>query len=178
MDHFGNVENPTSSRRYHLAYYASVCHRDTRSTTQGEQMRTVEVAGFTKGMRPVIIGLLLTGVTAAPFVGPTVAGAISGRTAEATAQVTLTAHATLDCGPITFMFDTDNPVSYFQIHATGVGCAVAKNVVVKGGKYHAQPPAGWTYVTSGTLGASNCFITWKRGAARVTAYRVNGGAGC
>jgi hypothetical protein len=125
----------------------------------------------------MIIGVFLTAVTVVPLVGSTMVGAVSGRTAEVTAHSTLMAHATRDCGPVTFMFDAGNPVTYFQIHATGVGCAVAKTVVIKGGKYHAVPPAGWTYLSSGQRG-SNCNITWKHGAARVTAYRVNNGAGC
>jgi hypothetical protein len=125
----------------------------------------------------MIIGVFLTAVTVTPFVGSTMVGAVSGRTTEATAHLMLTAHATRDCGPVTFEFSAGNPVSYFQIHATGVSCAVAKTVVVKGGKYDGVPPAGWTYLSSGERG-SNCNITWKHGAARVTAYWVNNGDGC
>ncbi len=67
-----------------------------------------------------------------------------------------------------------NPVTYQQIHATGVSCALAKSVIVRGGKYHAKAPAGWTYINGKFLdnGAGNCGFTWKRGADRITGWIV------
>jgi hypothetical protein len=128
-------------------------------------------------MSPVIIAVLAA-VTAAPLIGSTMAGAVSGRSTDAPAHVTLTAHTTLHRGPVTFEFSPTNPVTYFQINAIGVSCAIAKNVVVKGGKYHPATPAGWTYLGSGVQGTANCYIDWKHGSARVIAYRANDGAGC
>lgn len=120
----------------------------------------------------MIVGALLSAVTVAPLVGSTVAGAVSVPAREATAHSTLTTHATLACGPITFEWNADEPLTYFQVHATGVSCAVAKSVVAKAGKYHGVPPAGWVYVGTAVRGP-NCASTWKRGAARVTGYLVN-----
>jgi hypothetical protein len=60
--------------------------------------------------------VFLTATIVVPFVGPTMAGAVSGRSAEATTHLTLAAYATRACGPITFEWNTDVPVTYFQIH--------------------------------------------------------------
>jgi hypothetical protein len=116
--------------------------------------------------------VFLTATIVVPFVGPTMAGAVSGRSAEATTHLTLAAYATRACGPITFEWNTDVPVTYFQIHATGVSCAVAKTVVVKGGKYDGAAPKGWTFAGTTSRG-SDGDSTWKHGAARVTGYMVN-----
>ncbi len=129
-----------------------------------------------KEIRPVVVAALMTAAVVMPLVGTSVAGAESSHSNAS--DVRVLARATLHCGAVTFIFSPTNPVTYFQINAVGVSCAVAKNVLVKAGKYHGVPPAGWTYVGSGTQGAANCFISWKHGSARVVAYRVNGGAGC
>jgi hypothetical protein len=50
--------------------------------------------------------------------------------------------------------------------------AVAKTVVVKGGKYDGAAPKGWTFAGTASRG-SDCDSTWKHGAARVTGYMVN-----
>jgi hypothetical protein len=139
-------------------------------------MRTRRSTGSTKGMRPILVGVLLAAVTAAPLVGSSFAGAVSGRT-EATAHESLTAHATLHCGSVTFIFSPTNPVTYFQLNAVGVSCAEAKHVLVTAGHYDPKVPAGWSYWGSGTHGASDCWIGWKHGAERVIAYRSNSG-GC
>ncbi len=141
-------------------------------------MRTRQM-GVTGGLRPVIVGVTLVAVIMAPLAGSSIAGAASGRTALSAHQ-TLTAHATLACGSITFNYSADTPVTYQQIHATGVSCALAKSVIVRGGKWHAKAPAGWTYVAGKFLdnGAGNCGFTWKRGADRVTGWIVNPGEGC
>jgi hypothetical protein len=130
-------------------------------------------------MRPVVVGFMLAVAVMAPLVGSSVAGAVSGG-AGTPAHGTLAAHATLECGSVTFNYSSDTPVTYQQIHATGVSCAMAKSVIVRGGKWHAKAPAGWTYVAGKTLdeGAGNCGFTWKRGADRVTGWIVNPGEGC
>ena len=140
-------------------------------------MRVNCAARFTKGMRSTIIGVYLASVTAVPLIGSTAVGAISLPTQEATVHVTLTAHATLACGPFTFEWNAaaNETVTYFQVHAAGVSCAVAKTVVAKGGKWHGVPPAGWTVVGTVVRGdGASCATTWKHGAARVTGYL----AGC
>jgi hypothetical protein len=126
------------------------------------------------GQTPTIIGVFLTTITLVPLVGSTAVGAISGPAKEATAHLTLTAHATLACGPFTFAWGGGNDVTYFQIHATDVSCAVAKTVVAKGGKWHGVPPAGWT--VGGEVVHEDgvwCAYIWKHGAARVIGY-LNG----
>ena len=123
------------------------------------------------------IGVVLAAATAVPLVGTTMVGAVGGRTPEAAAHVTLTAHGTLHCGSVTFIFSPTNPVTYFQLNAIGVSCAVAKHVLVSAGHYDPKIPAGWTFLRSGAMGSSNCFIEWKHGADRVLAYRTNSG-GC
>lgn len=130
-------------------------------------------------MRAVVVGFVLAVITAAPLVGSGVANAVSGHPAVSARQE-LTAHAALACGSVTFNFSVDNPVTYQQIHATGVSCALAKSVIVRGGKHGAKPPAGWTFVAGKFLdnGAGNCGFTWKRGADRVTGWIVNAGGGC
>jgi hypothetical protein len=142
-------------------------------------MRTRRSFGWITGMRPLIAGVTLAVAIVAPLVGQSFAGALSGRT-EMSAHKTLSAHASLVCGSITFNYSPDTPVTYQQIHATGVSCALAKSVIVRGGKWHAKAPAGWTYVAGKFLdnGAGNCGFTWKRGADRVTGWIVNPGEGC
>lgn len=139
-------------------------------------MRTRRSTGLTKGMRPIFVGVFLAAVSAAPLVGSSLAGAIGVRTGP-TAHETVTAHATLHCGSVTFIFSPTNPVTYFQLNAVGVSCAEAKHVLVNAGHYDPKIPAGWTYWGSGAHGASNCWIGWKHGADRVIAYRSNDG-GC
>ncbi len=132
---------------------------------------------LTRGARSTIVGVTLTSLAFATFSSAPGASAV-GR-APRTADLSLASHATRHCGPVTFIFSPTNPVTYFQVNAIGVSCAVAKNVLVKGGKYHGVPPAGWTYVDSGVMGTSNCFVMWKRGPDRVVAYRQNvNGEGC
>jgi hypothetical protein len=141
-------------------------------------MRTRSV-GPMNGMRPAIVGASLAVITMAPLVGQSLASASTGRT-ERTVQETLSAHASLVCGSVTFNYSPDTPVTYQQIHATGVSCALAKSVIIRGGKWHAKAPAGWTYIAGKFLdnGAGNCGFTWKRGADRVTGWIVNPGEGC
>jgi hypothetical protein len=116
--------------------------------------------------------LALTPLVVAPGAGAT------GRPSR-TSTDSLFAHATRHCGPLTFTFSPTNPVTYFQVNAIGVNCAVAKHVLVTGGKYHGVPPAGWTYVRAGVMGTNNCFVEWKHGSDRVVAYRQNvNGEGC
>ena len=132
---------------------------------------------FIRSARSIIVGISLAALTVAPLIGSPGAGA-TARTSP-TASVSLSAHATRHCGPVTFTFSPTNPVTYFQVNAIGVSCAVAKHVLVKGGKYHGVPPAGWTYVNAGVMGTSNCFVIWKHGSERVVAYRQNvNGEGC
>jgi hypothetical protein len=142
-------------------------------------MRTRNSKGSTRGMSSAMVGVLLAALMTTPLVGSSFAGAVSGRT-ETAAHETLIAHASLVCGSITFNYSPDTPVTYQQIHATGVSCALAKSVIVRGGKWHATAPAGWTYVAGKFLdnGAGNCGFTWKRGADRVTGWIVNPGEGC
>jgi len=139
-------------------------------------MRTRRSEGFIRGMRPIIVGVMLAAVTAAPLVGSSFAAAVSG-SPNATAHETLTTHATLHCGSVTFIFSPTNPVTYFQLNAIGVSCAEAKHVLVNAGHYDPKIPAGWTYWGSGAHGAADCWIGWKHGADRVIAYRSNSG-GC
>jgi hypothetical protein len=112
-----------------------------------------------------------------PMVGSSVAGAVNTGSSGAAKHSTLTAHATRVCGPVTFEWNTDDPATYFQIHAIGVSCAVAKTVIIKGGKYHGEPPAGWTFLGTASRG-SDCDSTYKHGADRVVGYMVNDGQGC
>ena len=131
---------------------------------------------ITRG-RAIIIGISLGALALTPLIGGSVAGA-TGWTSHP-ARVSLSAHAARHCGPVTFTFSPTNPVTYFRVNAIGVSCAVAKHVLVTGGKYHGVPPKGWTYVNAGVMGTSNCFVTWKHGPDRVVAYRQNvNGAGC
>jgi hypothetical protein len=119
-------------------------------------------------------------ISVAPLAASTAASATSNSSTSTTAHESLTAHATLVCGSITFEYSAGNPVTYIQIHATGVSCALAKSVIVRGGKWHAKAPAGWTYINGKFLdnGAGNCGFTWKRGADRITGWIVNPGEGC
>jgi hypothetical protein len=131
----------------------------------------------TRRARITIIGISLAALVITPLIGASEAGAI-GR-ATNVGDVSLAAHATRHCGSVTFIFSPTNPVTYFQVNAIGVSCAVAKHVLVKGGKYGGVPPAGWSYVNAGPMGTSNCFIIWKHGSERVVAYRQNvDGEGC
>jgi hypothetical protein len=142
-------------------------------------MRIRDSKRSTNGVSSLVVGVLLAVAAMAPLVGSSSAGAASGST-DIAAHETLTAHATLVCGSITFTYSPGNPVTYQQIHASGVSCALAKSVIVRGGKWHAKAPAGWTYVAGKFLdnGAGNCGFTWKRGADRVTGWIVNPGEGC
>jgi hypothetical protein len=142
-------------------------------------MRTRYSVEPISGIRPLIVGVVLVAVTVAPLVGQSFAGAVGARTGI-DAHETLTAHASLACGSVTFNYSPDTPVTYQQIHASGVSCALAKSVIIRGGKWHAKAPAGWTYVAGKFLdnGAGNCGFTWKRGADRVTGWIVNPGEGC
>jgi hypothetical protein len=126
-----------------------------------------------------LVGAVLVALTLAPLAVSTPSGAVAGRTGMA-AHESLSAHATLVCGSVTFNYSPDTPVTYQQIHATGVSCALAKSVIIRGGKWHAKAPAGWTYVAGKFLdeGAGNCGFTWKRGADRITGWIVNPGEGC
>jgi hypothetical protein len=126
-----------------------------------------------------LVGALVVAVTVVPLAVSTPSGAVAGRSALV-AHENLSAHATLVCGSVTFNFSPDTPVTYQQIHATGVSCALAKSVIIRGGKWHAKAPAGWTYVAGKILeeGAGNCGFTWKRGADRITGWIVNPGEGC
>jgi hypothetical protein len=116
----------------------------------------------------------------APLAASSGASATSSSSANTTMHESLTAHAALVCGSVTFEFSPGNPVTYQQIHATGVSCALAKSVIIRGGKWHAKAPAGWTYINGKFLdnGAGNCGFTWKRGADRITGWIVNPGEGC
>jgi hypothetical protein len=116
-------------------------------------------------------------IAAVPLVTSSAADALTARGGSSVHE-TQSAHAYLHCGSVTFMFSPDNPVTYFQLNAIGVSCAVAKHVLVNAGHHDPKIPAGWTYVNSGSQGANNCFIEWKRDEQRVIAYRANGGAGC
>jgi hypothetical protein len=127
-------------------------------------------------MRPLVIGVFVAAFTVMPLVGSGTVGAVSSPNAASSSHV-LTAHVARVCGPVTFEWNTDDTVTYFQIHATGVSCAVAKNVIIKGGKYDGEPPAGWTYLGTASRG-SDCDSTYKHGAARVTGYMLNNGQGC
>jgi hypothetical protein len=133
-------------------------------------------SGIERTIRQWLLALASTVVLVAPFAFSATAGA----TRETAVHDSLTAHATLACGSVTFQYSTDTPVTYQQIHATGVSCALAKSVIVRGGKHGAKPPAGWTFVAGKFLdnGAGNCGFTWKRGADRVTGWIVNAGGGC
>jgi hypothetical protein len=127
-------------------------------------------------MRPILVGVVLLAVTAAPLFSSNLAGAVSRRT-EVTPNETQVAHTTLHCGSVTFIFSPTNPVTYFQLNAVGVSCAEAKHVLVNAGHYDPKTPAGWSFWGSGTHGAADCWIGWKHGADRVIAYRSNSG-GC
>jgi hypothetical protein len=133
-------------------------------------------SGLTRGIRPVIVGVVFAAVTAGPLVGSSFAGAVGGQSSPVAGEA-LAAHATLHCGSVTFIFSPTNPVTYFQLNAIGVSCAEAKHVLVNAGHYDPKTPAGWTYWGSGAHGVSDCWIGWKHGADRVIAYRSNSG-GC
>lgn len=139
-------------------------------------MRVCRSVGL--AMRPFrILAGVMVALTVAPLTVTGIAGAVSAR-GEMAVHGIQTAHATLHCGSVTFMFSSDNPVTYFQLNAIGVSCAVAKHVLVNAGHHDPKIPAGWSYLSSGSQGANNCFIEWKRDEQRVIAYRANGGAGC
>jgi hypothetical protein len=131
-------------------------------------------------VHPLLSAVALAVIAVAPLAASSGASATSSSSANTTTHESLTAHAALVCGSITFEFSPNNPVTYQQIHATGVSCALAKSVIVRGGKWHAKAPAGWTYINGKFLdnGAGNCGFTWKRGADRITGWIVNPGEGC
>ncbi len=126
----------------------------------------------------------LLGATALAIVLPLAVSSATGATTPSAVNTEMhespEAHAALVCGSVTFEFSPGNSVTYQQIHATGVSCALAKSVIVRGGKHDAKAPAGWTFITGKYLdeGAGNCGFTWKRGADRVTGWIVNAGGGC
>ena len=124
--------------------------------------------------------MALAAIPVAPLVASSAASATSNNPANTTTHESLSVHATLVCGSVTFEYSAGNPVTYQQIHATGVSCALAKSVIVRGGKWHAKAPAGWTYINGKFLdnGAGNCGFTWKRGSDRITGWIVNPGEGC
>jgi hypothetical protein len=142
-------------------------------------MRSARHLGFNPRVRRLLGAVAISVIAVAPLAASGPAGATSGRSGSATHE-SLTAHSALVCGSVTFTYSPGNPVTYQQIHATGVSCALAKSVIVRGGKYHAKAPAGWTYIAGKFLdnGAGNCGFTWKRGADRITGWIVNPGEGC
>jgi hypothetical protein len=149
--------------------------RESRaSSVKGQDMRTRRGSRAQQGFIRITAGAAVLALTVLPMTS-TVAGAINVSTKVV--HTSLQDHATIACGSLTFAWNTDVPTTYFQVHATGVSCAIAKNVVVKGGKFHGVPPAGWSYVGTASHG-SDCDSTWKRGADRVTGYAVNNGEGC
>ncbi len=131
-------------------------------------------------MRRLLGVIALAIITVAPLAVTGVATATTRSSMNTESHESLTAHAALLCGSVSFEFSTDNYVTYQQIHATGVSCALAKSVIIRGGKYHAKAPAGWTFINGKFLdnGAGNCGFTWKRGADRITGWIVNTGGGC
>src|ERR1700722_8547515 len=143
-------------------------------------MRSARHSTVNRKVHPLLSAVVLAVIAAAPLATSSVAGAISSSSANTTIHESLTAHTALVCGSVTFTYSPGNPVTYQQIHATGVSCALAKSVIVRGGKYHAKAPAGWTYIAGKFLdnGAGNCGFTWKRGADRITGWIVNPGEGC
>ena len=143
-------------------------------------MRSARYSRFNAKVCRLLGATALAVIAVTPLAASGTAGATSDRSGNATTHESLTAHAALVCGSVTFEFSPGNPVTYQQIHATGVSCALAKSVIVRGGKYHAKAPAGWTYINGKFLdnGAGNCGFTWKRGADRITGWIVNPGEGC
>ena len=143
-------------------------------------MRSARHSKVNRKIRRLLGAVALAVIPVAPLAASSAASATSSIPANTTTHESLTAHATLVCGSVTFEFSAGNPVTYQQIHATGVSCALAKSVIVRGGKWHAKAPAGWTYINGQFLdnGAGNCGFTWKRGADRITGWIVNPGEGC
>ena len=143
-------------------------------------MRSARPSKAKRKIRRLLGAVALAAISVAPLAASSVASASSSRSVNTTTHESLTARATLLCGSITFEFSAGNPVTYQQIHATGVSCALAKSVIVRGGKWHAKAPAGWTYINGKFLdnGAGNCGFTWKRGRDRITGWIVNPGEGC
>jgi hypothetical protein len=143
-------------------------------------MRSARDSRVSRKVRRLLGGVALAVIAVAPLAASGAASATSSRSANTTTHESLTAHAALVCGSVTFEFSPGNPVTYQQIHATGVSCALAKSVIIRGGKWHAKAPAGWTYINGKFLdnGAGNCGFTWKRGADRITGWIVNPGEGC
>lgn len=138
-------------------------------------MRSIDSARINKRMRFFARGTFLIAVTVVPLINSTAVGAARAQAKEATPYVTLAARTARACGPLTFDWHAGQTVTYFQIHASGVSCAVAKSVVAKGGKWHGVPPAGWSFVgTQVQNDGAVCATTWKHGSARVTGYL----AGC
>jgi hypothetical protein len=143
-------------------------------------MRSARDSRVNRKVRRLLGGVALGVISVAPLAASSGASATSSSSANTTMHESLTAHAALVCGSVTFEFSPGNPVTYQQIHATGVSCALAKSVIIRGGKWHAKAPAGWTYINGKFLdnGAGNCGFTWKRGADRITGWIVNPGEGC
>jgi len=143
-------------------------------------MRSARDSRVNRKVRRLLGGVALGVISVAPLAASSGASATSSSSANTTMHESLTAHAALVCGSVTFEFSPGNPVTYQQIHATGVSCALAKSVIIRGGKWHAKAPAGWTYINGKFLdnGTGNCGFTWKRGADRITGWIVNPGEGC
>jgi hypothetical protein len=111
-----------------------------------------------------VAGLLA--LTAGP-IAPSIAGAAQARHQSPSAS--LVPKKTVNCGAETIVFDSGNNVVYNQIHATNVSCAVAKQVVRLGGRFHGKPPKGWAYVNGGVV-KGNCAFTWRDAKELVTGY--------
>lgn len=98
---------------------------------------------------------------------PSIAGAAQAR--HQSSSVSLVSKKTVNCGAETIVFDSGNNVVYNQVHATNVSCAVAKQVVRLGGRFHGKPPKGWVYVSDGVV-KGNCAFTWRDAKELVTGY--------
>lgn len=130
-----------------------------------------------RGRRAIVIGISSIALAVSPLVGAPAVGA-NPRTSHSE-HLSLSARATRHCGAVTFTFSPDNPVTYIQVNAIDVSCAVAKHVLIEEGKHNPATVKGWAYLNSGAMGTSNCFITFKHGSDRVVAYRQNvDGEGC
>ncbi len=123
--------------------------------------------------RRLLVGGVLMSVAIAPAL---VASAGAAQAIHHSSHVTLRAKATVNCGGETIVFSSDNDVTYGQIHATNVSCAVAKQVVRLGGRHDGTPPKGWTFASSKVVG-SNCAFTWRNGKELVTGFTPDD-AGC
>jgi hypothetical protein len=122
-------------------------------------MRPKRSARFTTELRHAMIGVSVAMTTVVPLIGLNGVGAVNESSTTGTSDVTLAAHASLVCGPVTFEWATGQPLRYFEVNATGVSCVVAKAVVAKGAKWHGVPPAGRTFLGTAVRGP-NCVPTW------------------